>query len=211
VHRDPELGKPIQDIILGSVVVFEVIGPLFIRQSLLRAGEVPVTYAIHHHSSTPLDQLRSVIDRFRTALGKVAATNSVAGSAQVSDLLRKSKGIHQSANFEDVIDYIERSHDNTYPVVDDQMRVVGVIRYPVLSDVMFDTSMMAIVCASDLATETKALLYPDQPASHAFELFQTETDDCIPVVTAAPLHELLGVVRRSDVVHALITQRQKTK
>ena len=110
-----------------------------------------------------------------------------------------------------MIEYIEHSHDNTYPVVDDHQRVVGVIRYPVLSDVMFDSSMTPIVCAADLASDTEALLTPDQPASDAFALFQTETDDCIPVVTAAAPHELLGVVRRSDVVHALITQRQKTK
>ena len=211
VHRDPVLGKPIQDIILGSVVVFEIIGPLFIRQSILRTGEVPMTTAIKHSSNTPLDQVRSVADRFRSALGRVVPTGSAASTATVSDLLRKSKGIHQSANFEDVIDYIEHSHDNTYPVVDDRMRVVGVIRYPVLSDVMFDASIMPIVRAADLATETEAVLYPDEPASHAYALFQTETDDCIPVVTPEEPHELLGVVRRSDVVHALITQRQKKK
>ncbi len=211
VHRDPVLGKPIQDIILGSVVVFEIIGPLFIRQSLLRTGEVPVANAIRHQSSTPLEQVRSVSDRFRAALGKVVPTSSITSSKKVSDLLRKSKGIHQSANFEDIVDYIEQSHDNTYPVVDDRMQVVGVIRYPVLSNIMFDSSMTPIVRAADLATETDALLYPDQPASHAYELFQTETDDCIPVVTPEEPHELLGVVRRSDVVHALITQRQKKK
>jgi len=115
VHRDPELGKPIQDIILGSVVVFEIIGPLLIRQSLLRTGEVPLAQAIRHTSSTPLEQVRSVVDRFRTALSKSALTTSTTSKTTVSDLLRKSKGLNQSANFEEVIAYIEHSHDNTYP------------------------------------------------------------------------------------------------
>lgn len=211
VTRDPVLGKPIQSIILGSVVVFEIIGPLFIRQSLLRTGEVPLAQAIRHTSSTPLDQVRSVTDRFRTAIRRSTPAASTTSKVKVSDLLRKSKGLNQSANFEAIIAYIEHSHDNTYPVIDDRRQVVGVIRYPLLSNVMFDNSVTQLVCAEDLATETDAFLYPDEPATHAFELFQAETDDCIPVVTRAEPHELLGVVRRSDVMHALITQHRKSK
>ncbi len=211
VHRDSELGKPIQDIILGSVVVFEIIGPLFIRQSLLRTGEVPLAQAIRHTSSTPLHQARSVADRFRAALSRATPTGSTISAVKVSDLLRRTKGIHQSANIDAVIAHIEHSHDNTYPVVDDRMRVMGAIRYPLLSNVIFDNSVSQIVCAEDLATETQTFLYPDEPATHAFELFQNETDDCIPVVMRDEPHELLGVVRRSDVMHALITQHSKRK
>ncbi|MCA9123383.1 MAG: cation:proton antiporter [Planctomycetaceae bacterium] len=211
VHRDPVLGKPIQDIILGSVVVFEIVGPLFIRQSLIRTGEVPLAQAIRHTSSTPLGQVRALADRFRTALHKSAPATTANTSVKVSDLLRKSKGLNQSASFDAIIAHIEHSHDNTYPVVDDRMQVVGVIRYPLLSNVMFDNSVTQLVRAEDLATETDALLHPDQPATDAFELFQAETDDCIPVVTREEPHELLGVVRRSDVMHALITQHRKSK
>jgi predicted transcriptional regulator len=130
---------------------------------------------------------------------------------KVSDLLRKSKGLNQSTSFEAIIAYIEHSHDNTYPVVNDRMQVVGVIRYPLLSNVMFDNSVTKLVRAEDLASDTDAFLYPDQPATDAFELFQAETDDCIPVITRGEPHELLGVVRRSDVMHALITQHRKSK
>ncbi len=143
VSRDPELGKPIQDIILGSVVLFEIIGPLFIRHSLLQAGEVPLAQAIHHTTRTPLEQVRALVDRFRTALRGTAQTGETRSKVSVRDLVRKAKGIHQSADFDAVIAHIEHSHDNTYPVVDDQMTVVGVIRYPLLSDVMFDHSAVA--------------------------------------------------------------------
>jgi hypothetical protein len=211
VSRNPELGKPIQDIILGSVVLFEIIGPLFIRQSLLKTGEVPLAQAIHHTSRTPLEQFRALVDRFRAAIRGTNQTHSVGSKVKVSNLIRKTKGIHQSADFDAVIDHIEHSHDNTYPVVDHRMSVVGVIRYPLLSDVMFDQSASQLVRAEDLASGTDALLYPDEPASRAFELFQAETDDCIPVVTRDDPHELLGVVRRSDVMRALITQRRKSK
>ncbi len=208
LHRDPVLGKPIHDIILGSVVVFEILGPLFIRQSLLRTGEVPLAQAIRHTSHTPLDQVRSLTDRFRTAVGRTPPANSASSTVKVSDLLRKNKGIEQSANLESVIAHIENSHDNTYPVVDEKMRVVGVIRYPLLSNVMFDQSVTKLVCAEDLASDVDALLSPDDPLARAFELFQAETDDCIPVVTTDEPQELVGIVRRSDVMHALITRHR---
>ncbi|MCO8125266.1 cation:proton antiporter [Stieleria sp. TO1_6] len=211
VNRDPELGKPIQDIILGSVVLFEIIGPLFIRQSLLRTGEVPLAQAIHHTSKTPVEQCRDLVDRFRAAVRGTSVAPAANSKIKVSDLLRKTKGIHQSADFDAVIAHIEHSHDNTYPVVDDHLRVVGAIRYPLLSDVLFDHSASKLVRAEDLVTEIDHCLHSDEPAARAFELFQGETDDCIPVVTRERPHELLGVVRRSDVMHALITQRRKTR
>ena len=211
VNRNPDVGKPIQDSILGSVVLFESIGPLFIRQSLIQTGEVPLAQAIHHTSRTPLEQLREVVDRFRAAVNGTAPAAAVIGKVKVSDLLRKTKGIHQSADFDQVVAHIEHSHDNTYPVVDDRMRVVGVIRYPLLSDVLFDHSAAKLVRAEDLVSDIDSCLHEDDPAARAFELFQGETDDCIPVVQRASPHELLGVVRRSDVMHALITQRRKTK
>lgn len=211
VNRDPELGQPIRDIILGSVVLFEIIGPLFIRHSLIQTGEVPLAQAIHHTSRTPLEQLHSVVDRFRSAVRGTTPTPAVGNTVKVSDLLRKTTGIHQAADFDEVISHIEHSHDNTYPVVDDKMGVVGVIRYPMLSDILFDSSAAKLIRAEDIATQVDACLYPDEPAARAFELFQGETDDCIPVVGRENPHELLGVVRRSDVMHALITQRRKTK
>ena len=211
VNRDPELGKPIQDIILGSVVLFEIIGPLFIRQSLIQTGEVPLAQAIHHTSRTPLEQLRAVVDRFRSAVRGNAPQPMMINKVLVRDLLRKTKGIRQSADFDEVVAHIEHSHDNTYPVVDDQSCVVGVIRYPLLSDVLFDHSAAKLVRAEDLVTAVDSCLHVDDPAARAYELFQGETDDCIPVVQRESPHELLGVVRRSDVMHALITQRRKNK
>ena len=110
-----------------------------------------------------------------------------------------------------MISHIEHSHDNTYPVVDDQLQVVGIIRYQLLSNVLFDHSANKLVRAEDLASAADALLYLDDPASRAVELFNEVSDDCIPVITREEPNELCGVVRRSDVMHALITQNRKQK
>ena len=177
MQRDPAIGKPVQDIILGSVVLFEIIGPLFIRKSLIETGEVPIAQAIHHTTHTPTEQLRNVVDRFRAAIQGNAQPMLSGSSVAISDLVRKTKGIHQSANLDQVVDHIEHSHDNTYPVVDDKMSVVGVIRYPLLSDVIFDHNASQLVRAQDLISETSVLLHPEELRSsqqdvHSLIIFQ---------------------------------------
>ena len=103
-----------------------------------------------------------------------------------------------------VIHYIEHSHDNTYPVVDENSTLIGVIRYPSLSSALFDRNVGSLVRAEDLAMPIDALLHPDDPASCALDLLNKDIDDCIPVVSREMPHKLLGVVRKNDMVHLLI-------
>lgn len=110
-----------------------------------------------------------------------------------------------------MIDYIECSRNNTYLVIGDQSTVAMIIRHPLLSDVMYDHNASQLVRAEDLASEPTAMLFPDELTIHTFELFQAETDDCVPVITLSEPYELLGVVRRSDVMDAFITQRHKRR
>ena len=206
--RDPELGEPVQTIILGSVVVFEIIGPLLIRQSLLRSGEVPLVNAIHHTSRTPWEQVQDMVDRLRPPVGQRTANGTTQPEVNVEKLIRKTTGLSESASFDEVISHIEHSHDNTYPVVDHRSQVVGVVRYGLLLNVPFDKTVSQLVRAGDVTSPLGAVLYPDETVSHAFDLFQDETDDCIPVVTRQTPHVLLGVVRRSDVLHLLVRRHR---
>ena len=38
IERDPILGELLQNIILGTVVFFEIAGPIMVRTAVLRAG-----------------------------------------------------------------------------------------------------------------------------------------------------------------------------
>lgn len=204
VDRDPELGRPIQTVILGSVVFFEIVGPFLIRESVLRSGEVPVAQAFQPRSAGSLSQIGAIWYRLLAAFGYETDTRTAA-DLTVADLMRQNvKGIAESASFDEVVDYIEHSRDNSYPVVDAEGQVVGVICYSRFSSVLFDRSAAALVCAEDLATAAMALLYPDDTASQALELFRNGTEDCIPVVSRDQQNKLVGVVRKSDVTNLLI-------
>lgn len=208
VRRDPELGRPIQTVILGSVVFFEIVGPFLIRQAILRSGEVPLAQAIHHTSSAPLTQFRVIWDRLLLAFGYDVPRPP--SELTVGDIMRQNvSGILASAGFDDVIDFIEHSHDNTYPVVDAENSVVGQICYSRLSTTLFDRSVGDLVRAEDLATSVNDLLHTNDPASRALDLFRQGADDCIPVVSHDERRELRGVVRKSDVTNMLIRGHRK--
>ncbi|MCA9186109.1 MAG: cation:proton antiporter [Pirellulaceae bacterium] len=205
VERNPELGRPIQTIILGTVVVFELIGPLLIRHSLLRAGEVPIDSAVVHASRSIWDQLREVSDGIRLAFRRRhPLAHSSADDEAIQGLIRPASGIPRAATFESVIGYIERSHENTFPVVDESRKLVGLIRYASLSSVMFDNSVNELARAEDLAVPAPQQLCPQDALQRAIELFQKTTDDCIPVVQSYDDPKLVGILRRSDVVHRIL-------
>jgi len=209
-ERDPALGKPIQVIILGSVVVFEILGPILTRQSLLRAGEIPIAQAIHHSSHSFLGEFRNIWSRFITSLGLDPTPKKTAKDLTVNELMRKNvKGIAQDADFDSVISHIEHSHDNIYPVVDERNMVTGVIRYPLLCQSLFDPTVSQLVRAIDLTTETGKILHPEDPLDTAFQLFTDSSDDIIPVVTQSEPCALVGVIRRSD-IQALLIRKRKT-
>lgn len=209
-NRLPELGGPVQAIILGSVVVFEIVGPLLIRKSVIAAGEVPIASAIHHRGSSPLEELRDMWDSLCVQLGWVFNSKASASDLTIEPLIHRAvAGINESAHFDDVVSYIEHSHDNAYPVVNADREVVGLIRYQQLREVMFDASITELVCAADLAAPTEALLNPEDSVENASRLFQSVPDDMLPVVSKAAPHSLIGVVRRSDITHVLIRRHER--
>lgn len=209
VHRAPELGEPIQTIILGTVVFFEIIGPLSIRFSLLQSGEIPLAEAISHTSKTLFGQLRDLVDRFRFGLRSGAAIIAPI-DLNIETLIRAVRGIEESASLDDVIDHIEHSHDNTYAVVNTEGTVVGTISYPQLSTAMFDRSVNQLVRAEDLAIPIDLVLHPEDTVAHALEAFNNVPDDCLPVVQRSEPQTFLGVLRRSDLMHFLIQHQRKS-
>lgn len=208
-HRDADLGGPIQNIILGTVVFFEIIGPLAIRYSLLQSGEIPLAEAISHTDKTLPGQIRDLIDRLKIGL-RTGATTAPPTHLKIDSLVRPVKGIPESADLDEVIDYIEHSHDNTYAVINTEGNVAGMISYPQLSNAMFDRSVNQLVRAEDLALPVDLVLYPDDTVAHALECFNNIADDCLPVVEKDSSHQFLGVLRRSDLMHLLVQAHPQT-
>jgi Kef-type K+ transport system membrane component KefB len=200
VQRDPELGEPLQDIILGTVVFFEIIGPILVRTAVLRSGEVPVAVAILHTTSTPLEQIRTMVYRILQSLGINPLRGTPADRLDVSRVTRRNvKPLLSSDHFAAVLDHIEHSHDNTYPVVNSIGQLVGIIRYMDMRDVLFEPTASQLVTAEDLAIPAKRVLEQTATLGDAWRLLNDGPDDCLPVVIAAT-NQYIGIVRQRDLL-----------
>ncbi len=198
-ERAPELGRHLQNIILGTVVFFEIVGPLLVRQAVLRAGEVPLLEALHHTSTTPLEEARSLWRRIREALGMEPFSRRAAEQLTIGQLMRSNiETVPASATFGELVQRIEHSHDNVFPVTGDEDELVGVIRYRNLRQALFVPDIGALVRAADLAEMPLTLLYPDDPLEKAWAVLRTTEDDSAPVVSREEPHRVLGMVRRRD-------------
>lgn len=204
-QRNPALGLPIQTVILGTVVFFELLGPILIRQSVIRSGEAPVYQVIRRSSTTSLEQFGSVWSRvFRFARKRSESGAGQAEKLTVSQLMRPHlQPLLESATFDEVLSFVEQSRDNTYAVVNDDQVLVGVIRYRELSEVPFDRSLSRLVRAGDIAVGCRTVLHPDQPATDVVRSFQRTGDDCIPVVSSEMPATFLGMVRRRDITRLI--------
>jgi len=200
-----QLCRDVHTVILGTVVVFEIIGPILIRVAVLRAGEVPLAHAIHHTSPGLMDQMQMVWNRLLQAAGRNPWKNRSSENLTVDQLMRKNvSGVPQEATFDEVVAYIEHSHDNTYPVVGRSGELVGAIRYRELSTALFDPALVSLVRAADVTTPAGCVLHPDESVARVREMFEASKDDCLPVVTREKPYRLVGLVRRRDVLRLLI-------
>ncbi len=200
-----QICRDVQIVILGTVVVFELVGPILIRQAVLRAGEVPLAHAIRPPGSGLVEQGRIVWNRLLIAVGKNPFQGRSSHDLTVRELMRKVPvSISQSATFDEVIAQIEHSRDHTFPVVGPGDELLGVIRYRELSTVLFEPALGSLVRAADVTTAARHVLRPDDSAQRAFGLFEKCKDDCLPVVTEDAPRRLVGIVRRRDVLRLLI-------
>lgn len=201
MRYDPALGQRLKEIILGTVVFFEIVGPLCIRLGVMRSGEVPLEKAIQHRSTTPGEELRNMLNRLLTALGRDPFAGRPLDDVTVSQLMRAhAKGVSPAATFDELVDFIEASHDNTFPVVNDENVMMGVIRYTDVRDALFYPRLGRLVCAADLAVPSPPRLHADDPVTRAWELFLHSQDDSWPVVTREEPYKLMGMVRRKDLL-----------
>lgn len=199
-ERSEPLGRELGTIVLGTVVFFEIVGPILIRRAVLAAGEVPLRKAIHHESTTVWSEARTVLHRLMLACGFDPWHATPPRDLTSGDLMRKNyDAVPANAHFEELVRVLEHSHDNVFPVVDEEGRLTGVIRYADLRDAVFDAQVAPLVRAVDLASPADYSLHPDTPLDETWRIVQASHDDLWPVVTRDSQPALVGMVARRDI------------
>jgi len=202
----PEGGKLIQTVILGSVVIFELIGPLAVRYGLVKAGEVPLLSLLRKRAPQgAMEGLHNVVHHFRANLGLPAGHNlNDPGDILVRHVMRRNvETIHHGAPFQELLRIIAHSRYDRFPVVDDQHNFVGIINYTEIRNLLFDPSLSNLLVARDLVTSQHHSLPPDTPLREALKTLQKKRDiSYFPVIDPEQPQKLLGILSQNDVLAA---------
>jgi len=204
--RWPEGGPLIQTIILGSVVVFELFGPLAVRHGLVKAGEVPILSVLRKRAPQgAMEGLHSVAHHFRSSLGLPAGHKMEhPGDILVRHVMRRNvETIHNGTHFQELLHMIAHSRYDRFPVVDDEDNFVGIINYTEIRNLLFDASLSNLLVANDLISSSHHAIPPDTPLRDALKTLQKKRNiSYFPVIDPEQPKKLLGILSQNDVLSA---------
>lgn len=97
-------------------------------------------------------------------------------------------------------DFLQKTHHHSFPVLDDNGRLVGMVS---LSDYEHAVNMpnFLTLTVGDIATTGPLLtVYDDEPLSEAIQRLALRSVNKLPVITRENPDQVVGVIRREDVV-----------
>lgn len=206
----PAGGALVETVVLGAVVVFELIGPLALRQGLVRAGEVPILSLLEKRAPEgAFEGLHHVVQHFRASLGIPAGHRlEDPGDILVRHVMRRNvETLRENTPFQELLRLIAHSRYDRFPVVNEEGRFVGMIDYSEIRSLLFEPSLAQLIVASDLVHTARAQLRSDQSLRDALEVVRLHPDiSYFPVVDAEETSRLLGILSQNDLLAAFRRQ-----
>ena len=202
----PVGGHLIETVVLGSVVIFELIGPLAVRHGLVSAGEVPILSLLQKRApQNAIEGFHSVLSHFRSSIGLPAGHRMRdPGDILIRHVMRQNvETIRNDTPFNELLRHISHSRYDRFPVVDESGHFLGMINYTEIRELLFEPALAKLVVASDLVSTSHLAVNPDQPLREALQLLQKHRDiSYFPVVDPEDQNLLLGILRQNDVLAA---------
>ncbi|MEN8183854.1 MAG: CBS domain-containing protein, partial [Myxococcota bacterium] len=205
----PEATADLRQVVVASVVVFELIGPWLVRQTAVRAGEVKLANLVPVAEATGFQALRWVLLEIRRNLGSLRAdVLSPEGAPRVRHVMqRRPQTISEALPFDRVLKALGETGSELLPVLDPEGRFRGIVSYDEVKNTLYDPILRGLVIAGDLTTAVEDVLAPDATLPEALELMDQHRVHAWPVVEG---ERLLGMVRRSD-VYGLMRRNVSTR
>jgi CIC family chloride channel protein len=97
---------------------------------------------------------------------------------------------------------ISKSKYNSFPVVDEEGRLTGILSYLDYHDVVYDRDLENLVVAKELATPKVVTVFQNDSLYTALEKISAKDFSILPVVSPENPKKLLGVVTRRDIMGA---------
>ena len=188
----------LRQVVVASVVFFELIGPFLVRHVVVRAGEVTLANLLPHAEAKGTEALRWVYLEFRRNLGLLKGGHFDGDSRTTVEhaMRRRPRFVSESLSFERVLKALGETGADLLPVIDHDAQFKGVISYEEVKNTLYDPFLRGLVIAEDLTSSVDDALDPDASLVKALEVLDRHRVQSWPVVKD---RQLLGIVRRTDI------------
>jgi len=200
----PGPGNALQTVILASVVVFELVGPLLTRFALINAGEVPILNLVAQRSPVRYSEgLHQVSIHVKNAFG-ISSTSDAKKSSDIliGHIMRTNvEVLSNKAPFNEVLKALGHSRYDRLPVINEQNELIGVIKYADIANTLYDPSLRNLVVADEITSEKFLKLTPEDTLERAMNALKDHPNDAyLFVVDNDNPKKLVGVVRHNDLL-----------
>lgn len=199
---------------LGSVVLFEICGPLSIKWIATRAGEVKALTLLRRTGPTRTGGVSTLALTWSALVRSLGLADRPgrlrAGPPTVRDIMRSNmKCIAASSTFNDVLHIVEESRFNHFPVVDEHDGLVGVVHFGQLREIVYDPALAALVTAVDLADPDAQAVTAGMPLAEAMRVFQAGDVGSLPVIESEDSRRVVGILEQRDLLRAVHRTRDQ--
>jgi CIC family chloride channel protein len=110
--------------------------------------------------------------------------------------------IHESLTLGRLAERISKSKYNSFPVVDDEGNLTGILSFLDYHAAVFDENLKDLVVAKELATQKVVTISLDDNLYNALEKITSKDFSILPVVSPDDSSKLLGILTRRDIIGA---------
>jgi len=201
------LARRFSTVILGSVVLFELVGPLLVKRCVRLGGEVKLVTLLRRGADGQEQGswLRLTLQSTLRILGvNDRQASRRPGPLTVNHIMRTNiQFVPASASLDEVLSFIERSTFSHFPVRDEKGELVGVIHFSDVRDVIYDPTLRGLVTAIDLADTNSPIVDMDMPLTELLKTFHDANVAVLPVRDKPGSRKVVGLVEQRDLLNAL--------
>jgi CIC family chloride channel protein len=128
---------------------------------------------------------------------------NVLKSISVKDVMNPEvETIQEDLSLGRIAEKISKSKYNSFPIVDENGRLTGILSFIDYHDVAFDESLKDLVVAKELATQNVVTISLDDNLYNALGKLTLKDFSILPVVSSQNPSQLVGVLTRRDIMGA---------
>ncbi|MGB0453496.1 MAG: cation:proton antiporter [Bacteriovoracaceae bacterium] len=201
---DDKIAKDIIGIVMSSIFIFEIAGPLLLRFSIMKANEADILSGKDITSKATItfkDLFRNLL--FNLHIIKPKSTSHINSIRHL--IKRDIIAIQENATPKEIANFVKTHHAFMYAIVDEEHKYKGILDISALHQSLNDSDEFQFVKAKDLIGPTY-LIKENVKYHEALQIFEQLGVTELPVVNC-DTRDLVGSIHHKDVVVANSTQK----